>query len=140
MERICLDAGVLGIFFSTDCTQQVQELMNGIKNQTYQAHVLKSVLCESYYHVCEVNGREIATVQLSSLVRRYPLILVDLDESLIYFTGLLKCQHKNTLSYIDCMSIAYCLNNHIPFHTTEKTLTKILANTLQKLKVVKYQW
>ncbi len=140
MERICLDAGVLGIFFSTNCTPQVQELMNAIKNTTYEAHVLKSVLCEAYYHVCEVNGRETATVQLTSLVRRYPLVQVDLDESLIYFTGLLKCQNKNTLSYIDCMSIAYCLNNHLPFHTTEKLLKKIPTNTLKKLKVITYQW
>jgi hypothetical protein len=40
----------------------------------------------------------------------------------------------------DCMSIAFCLNNGVTFHTTEKNLKKIPHNTLQRLKVVKYKF
>lgn len=49
-------------------------------------------------------------------------------------------QHRASLSYIDCISIGYCLNNNTEFHTTEKTLKQIKDNTLDKLKVKKYRF
>ena len=140
MGKICLDTGVLSILFSEDCTEEVRELMNAIKNGTYEASIVKPALCEVFFHLCRAKGRETATALLTSFLRKYPIVQLELNESLIYFTGLLKCQHRDTLSYIDCMSIAYCLQNHVTFHTTEKVLNKIPHNTLQRLNIVKYQF
>ncbi len=140
MPVICLDAGILGILFSEDCTPEVTELFRAIKNGSCEARIMKPVLCEVFFHVCKVKGRESAETLLTSFLRKFPIIQVDLDESLLFFTGLLKCQHRDTLSYIDCMSIAYCLQNHATFHTTEKTIKNIPHNTLQRLTIVKYQF
>lgn len=114
--------------------------MNRIKAGTDEAHVLKPVLCEAYFNICKIKGKESANQSITSFTRAIPIIQVDLDESLVLFTGLLKCQHRETLSYIDCMSIAYCLNNKIEFHTTEKLLKRVLPETSWKLKVTKYQF
>jgi predicted nucleic acid-binding protein len=122
MARICLDAGILGIYFSPNCTSKVTALIDRIKAGTDEAHMLKPVLSEAFFNICKVKGKDKANQSITSFTRSVPIIQVDLDESLILFTGLLKCQHRDTLSYIDCMVLAYCINNKLVFHTTEKTL------------------
>src|SRR5271157_1820003 len=140
MEKACVDTGILGIFFSKDCTSKVTTLVNQAVNGMVEMHVLKPVLCEAFYHVCKVEGKDLSSRRIATLIHEYPIIQVDLDESLIQLTGTLKCQHRESLSYIDCMSIAYCLNNRISFHTTEKTLKRILPETKRKLKIVAYDF
>jgi len=114
--------------------------MDRIQARVDEAHVLKPVLCEAFVNICKINGKDHANQSITSFTRSFPLIQVELDESLVLFAGLLKCQHRDTLSYIDCMSIAYCINNKIEFHTTEKTLKRILPETSNKLKIIVYQF
>ncbi len=140
MARICLDAGILGIYFSAICTDKVSTLINRIKSGKDEAHVLKPVLSEAFFNICKIQGKDKANQSITSFTRSIPIVQVDLDESLVLSTGLLKCQHRDTLSYIDCMSIAYCINNKVEFHTTEKTMKRILLETAKKLKVCTYRF
>ncbi len=128
------------MYFSADCTGKVTALMHRVHAGKDEAHVLKPVLCEAFFNVCKLRGKDEANRSITSFTHSFPVIQVDLDESLVLFTGLLKCQHRDTLSYIDCMSLAYCINNKIEFHTTEKKLKRILPETFNKLKVVSYQF
>lgn len=56
MQKICIDTGVLGIYFSKDCTAQVTNLMKDIQLRQYNANILKPVLCEAFYHLCKIVG------------------------------------------------------------------------------------
>jgi len=138
MKEFCLDTGVISIFFSNNPTTQVKNLMKEIQQQKISAYLPKPVLIEVFFHVCRNDGIENAKIALINFVKKYPLNLIEFDNNLIILAGQLKCQHRNKLSYIDCMGIALALNRKIPFHTTEKQLKKIPDNVLEKLKVVKY--
>ena len=140
MQQICVDTGFLSIYFSKDCSKDVQEVMDKAKEKKIEIHILNAVLCEVYYQICKIEGKDSATLIINSFLNKFKPFLIELDESLIYSTGLLKCQHSTSLSYIDCMSIAYCQREKISFHTTEKKIKMIPHNTLQKLKVVKYRF
>jgi predicted nucleic acid-binding protein len=140
MQKACLDAGILSIFFSKDCTSEVEALMENILAKKIEAFIVKPILSEVFFHLCQLRGKEEANQKILSFIKKYTPFLVDMNESLIIETGLLKCQHHTTLSYNDCMSIGYCLNEKIAFHTTEKLLKKIPHNTLQKLKVISYHF
>ena len=121
MNEICLDTGVISIFFSNNPTNQVKNLMKEIQNHKISAYLPKPVLIEAFFHVCKNDGKENAKITLVNFLEKYPLNLIEFDRNLIIHAGQLKCQHRNTLSYIDCMGLAIALNRKIPFHTTEKT-------------------
>jgi hypothetical protein len=140
MQKICLDAGILSIYFSKDCSIKVTNLMKEIQRKKYDSNILKPVLCEAFYHLCKIEGKENASIKIISFLRKSPISQIDLEESLILLTGILKCQHRTTLSYIDCMSIAFCLNEKAVFHTTEKMIKKIQDYTIQKLKIETYSF
>ena len=140
MQKICLDTGILNLYFANGTPKKVNDLISRVKKGELQCYIIESVLVELYLNICRREGIEIARITILSFIREFPHILVNLDEDLIITAGKLKCQHRTDLSYIDCMSIALCLNNGITFHTTEKNLKKIPHNTLQRLKVVKYKF
>ena len=140
MKEICLDTGVLGIYLSINPGKKIQTLIQNIRKGLTKAFVLKPVLIEIFYHLCKIEGKEIASIKITNLKNKIPFNLVDLDDSLILKAGILKCQHRTTLSYIDCMSIAFCLNTNTTFHTTEKLIKKIPNNTLNQLKIEKYSF
>ena len=140
MQQICLDTGVLSILLSKNPTEKIQKLWKSAQSNEIECHILSPILVETYWHICKLKGTEIAKIALTSFIRKFPHVLVDLNENIILMAGLLKCQHRTTLSYNDCISIAYCLNTKMLFHTTEKTLKKIKHNTLEKLKIVKYSF
>ena len=140
MQKICLDAGILSLFFSKNVPPKVNLLMESIKTKKIECFILKPVLCEVFFHICQLRGRDEANEKIISFIRKYTPNLVELDESLILETGYLKCHHRTTLSYIDCMSIGFCLNEKLPFYTTEKNLKNIPNSLLSKLKVVKYNY
>lgn len=140
MQKICLDAGILSLIFTKKATTLIQKLYTNIKKKDLECYVLSPILIEVYWNICKTDGIEVAKISVSSFIHNVPHILVPVDEDIIISAGTLKCQHRTTLSYIDCMSIAFCLNNDVTFHTTEKNLKKIPHNTLQRLKVVKYKF
>lgn len=140
MQKICLDTGILSLIFTKKADALIQKLFNEIKKKEFECYVLSPVLIEVYWNICKTDGIEVAKISVSSFIHNVPHILVPVDEDIIISAGTLKCQHQTTLSYIDCMSIAFCLNNDVTFHTTEKNLKKIPQNTLRRLKVVKYDF
>ncbi|MBN2153547.1 MAG: PIN domain-containing protein [Candidatus Lokiarchaeota archaeon] len=140
MKKICLDAGVLDLYLSETRTKQVKMLFDDVKNRTAHAHVVNPVLSEVFFHQCTTRGAKEAAIQLRNVLDNYPIELVELDVDLLFSAGKLRCQHASTLSYIDCMSIAYCLHSGAEFHTTEKTIKQIPHNTLARLRVVRYAW
>ncbi|HME51789.1 MAG TPA: PIN domain-containing protein [Candidatus Lokiarchaeia archaeon] len=140
MKKICLDSGVLGIYFSKDRTAEVKAIMDEIKAGKVSAYMLKHVLIEAYFHICKNQGVTEATTQITNFQSQYPINLVDLDDPLILHAGKLKCQHAQFLSYIDCITIAFSLRENAELHTTEKLLKQIPHNTLQRLRFVKYNW
>ena len=140
MSEICLDSGVLSIFFTKNPTDQVQKLMKEIQQGKVKAYIPKPVLIEAFFHICKNDGKENAKITIINFLEKYPINLVEFDRNLIIFAGQLKCQHRNSLSYIDCMGIAIALNKKIQFHITEINLKKIPNNLLGKLKVVKYSF
>ena len=140
MKEICLDTGVLGIYLSINPGKKIQTLMHNIRKGLTEAFILKPVLIEVFYHLCKIECKEIASIKITNLKNQIPFNIVDLDDSLILKAGILKCQHRTSLSYIDCMSIAFCLNTNTTFHTTEKLIKKIPNNTLNQLKIEKYSF
>ena len=101
---------------------------------------MKSTVIEVLNHLCILQGKSLALTRLAELFHEYPIMQLGLDDQLINRAGILKCQHRTTLSYNDCISIAFCLIENISFHTTEKKLKKIPHNTLNRLQVVKYRF
>jgi len=140
MSEICIDSGVIGIYFSKNPTEQVKTLMNKIQKKEISAFLPKPVLIEAFFHVCKIDGKENAKITLINFLKKFPLHLIEFDQNLMVLAGQLKCQHRNSLSYVDCMGIAVALNMKVSFHTTEKKLNQIPNNVLSKLKVVKYSF
>jgi predicted nucleic acid-binding protein len=140
MKKVCIDAGVLGLYLSENRTPQIKMLLNDVKNRLIQAYIVNPVLSEVFYHQCKKRGALETTIQLRNLLDNYPIELVELDRDLLFSAGKLRCQHQSILSYIDCMSIAYCLQSGAVFHTTEKKIKQIPQNTLARLHVVTYAW
>jgi len=113
--------------------------MAKIKKGDLTGILVSPVVSEIFYHACKIEGQERARLLLTAIFEDYNIDIIDPDRSLLYTAGLLKCQHQTTLSYIDCLVIAYSLKMKLEFHTTEKKLKEIPGNVLQKLKTVKYE-
>ena len=135
----CFDAGVFSIFFSKECTAKVSNVMQQIKKGSMLAQVVSPVVSEILYHACTTEGKERAQILVSSLLEDYNINVMTPDRVLLFSAGILRCQLRTALSYIDCMSIAHALKMGIPFHTTEKKLKQIPGHVLQRLKIVKYE-
>lgn len=133
--RICLDTGPVTLHFTTDEPDEIAKLMNDIKQQKIEAYVILPILVEVFKHLCVAKNRPFAESCISTLQRNYPLTLVSLSNDIILKAGGLKCQYRRTLSYFDCLVIAYALNERLVLHTTEKELPPI-----QNLKLKKYQF
>ena len=140
MKQICIDSGVLGIFFSSNPSEKVKNLMQMILNHEIVAFLPKPVMIEAFFNICKIRGKEIARITTTNFLQKYPVKLVEFDNSLLTSAGQLKCQHRSSLSYIDCMGIALAMTNKIEFHTTEKNLKKIPNNVLSKLKITTYRF
>lgn len=140
MPIICLDTGVLSIYFSKDVTKEVSNLMRKIMQKQVEAHVLKPVFVEVFWHLCRNHGTDAAKSILLSFLNQVPIEQVELSLPLIIKAGTIKCQKPSGLSYIDCMCIAYALNMKVPFHTTEKTLKTIPNLIRRRLNIVEYKF
>ena len=142
MQKVCFDAGIFGIYFGEEVPdkKKILQIFKGTLSNKYEIHVLKSVLSEVFYHLCLQKGIDYARSKILSMKEIYPIVQISLNDDLITKTGQLKCQNRKNLSYIDCMSISYCLINKIQFHTTEKKIKQIPHPLLDKLRIVEYRW
>ncbi len=142
MKQICLDTGIFSMFFEDNSRDQprVVQLFTDFREKKIEGLVIKPVISEVYYHLCLLKGKEYATSKLISLLHLYPLRLISPGLNDLMLAGQIKCSDRKRLSYIDCLSIAYSLNNNIFFHTTEKLIKYIPVKTLERLKVITYFW
>jgi len=138
--EICLDAGILAIFFSKDITSEAKGLLKNIFNTKIVAYILKPILIECYYHLCKIKGSEFAEFAIKSFLTKYPVKIEPIDENLIYSAGKIKCQNRKILSYNDSLVIAFCLNNNITFYTTEKNLKDKENSALKRLRIKTFQF
>jgi len=127
-KKSCLDTGVITLLYSKNPPNPIISLFRDIKEKKIDAHIVSPIMSEVFYHICNLNGKVAAETIIATFLNTYPIILVNLNQTLIIKAGTLKCQHYQSLSYNDCFSIAYALNKKLTFHTTEKELGKIIPN------------
>ena len=139
-SSVCLDTGIIVLFAGKNPSEKIIQLFNAIRKKEKTAFAMKTTIVEVLNHLCILQGKSLAIIRLTELLEEYPIIQVGLNDQLINQAGILKCQHRTTLSYNDCISIAFCLIESIYFHTTEKKLKKIPHNTLNRLQIVKYHF
>jgi len=133
----CLDTGVIMAFYSKNPSPEVVRLMTEIKKGEIEGHVLRPILVEVYSHLCKLQGGvSFAEVTIASFLAEHEIKIIPMNKSMTYKAGRLKCQHRSRLSHIDCITIAYALNQNIIFHTTEKDLKKIIP----KLKIKEHSF
>jgi len=128
IKQICLDTGIITLLYSKDKPNQITALFHQIRKDELEAHIVSPIITEAFFQICKLKGKVAAETTIATFLNTYPIILINLNQSLIIKAGLLKCQHYNKLSYNDCFAIAYALNKKLTFHTTEKNLGKILPN------------
>jgi len=122
----CLDTGIITQLYSKEPPKSILHFMDSIKAGKIEAYVLSPIIVEAFYHICKLKGKATAETMIATFLKTYPIKIVNLNQSLIFKAGILKCQHRAELSYNDCYAIAFSLNKRITFHTTEKSLSKIL--------------
>jgi predicted nucleic acid-binding protein len=127
-NALCLDTGIITQLYSKNPPKQIKNLMKKVKNKEIIAYVVYPILVEVYYQICRLSGQDAAEARVASFLHNYPVRLVNLNKSLIFKAGKMKCQHSNILSYIDCLAIAFSLNKKITLHTTEKNLGEIFPD------------
>ncbi len=127
-NKCCLDTGVITLLYSEEPPSSITNLFKSIKEKRIEAHIVSPTMSEVFYHICNLNGKVAAETIIATFLNRYPIKLVNLNQTLIIKAGTLKCQHYHLLSYNDCFSIAYALNKKLTLHTTEKDLGKVLPN------------
>lgn len=120
--------------------EDIVKLVSNLKKGIFHAQVLAPLLCEVYFHLCRPRGKDYASMKVSSLPAAYSIEIIPVDMRITIRAGQLKCQYQHVLSYNDCLSIAYCLESKLTFHTTEKKLKTYPSYVLEHLKVVKYSW
>ncbi len=130
IKKICLDTGPLTLHFTKDEPKKILRLMQDIKHQKIEAHVITPILVEVFKHLCIAKGKAFAEASISALQLNYPLVFVSITNDTILKAGGLKCQYRRILSYFDCLVIAYALNERLVLHTTEKKIP-----TIQNLKI-----
>lgn len=139
---MCLDTGVLSIYFSDPVLQdkKLKLIIQGAKKDQIEIHILMPILVEIFYQLCKLKGKENAKLALLSFFNKVPIKKIPLNDNLIYSAGVIKCQHRSRLSYNDSIIVAYCINNHMTLHTTEKHLKAIPNNLLDRLTVVTHEF
>lgn len=132
-EKACLDTGVITLFYTKDVSPKIERLIEDIQKEKIEALVARPVIIECYFHLCKNKGNLFAETCLNNFQSDIPHTLMDLNRALEFKAGALKCQYRDSLSYIDCATIALALQKNAILHTTEKELPDI-----PRLKVKKY--
>ena len=138
ISSILIDTGVITSFYaSIQRDPRIISLMERIKSGNLRAVLLKATLIECLSQLCkQPGGIAYAETTMASFLKNYNVFVEDIDSNIAFKAGRLKCQYRKKLSNVDCMAIAYALNNNITFHTTEKDLHKLLP----KLKLETYSF
>jgi predicted nucleic acid-binding protein len=132
-----LDTGVILAFYCGTPEPNLVHLMERIKSGGIAGVLMRTTLVETLSQLCkQPGGVTFAESTIASFLKNYSILVQDFDSSVAFKAGKLKCQHRRKLSSVDCVAIAYALNNNISFHTTEKELHEIIP----KLKLETYSF
>ncbi len=126
-SKACLDTGVITLFYSENPPNSINDLLVYIEKGTTEAYTLFPLLVEAFFQICKLEGKDSATRKISNFTNEYPINVMPLDLNLSIKAGLLRCQHRK-LSHNNCIAVAFCLNNKIPLHTTEKKLKELIPH------------
>ncbi|MBN2151975.1 MAG: PIN domain-containing protein [Candidatus Lokiarchaeota archaeon] len=113
--------------------EKVEALFRDIIDGSVDTIIPETILIEAFKHLCVSGGKEYASDVINSIYLDGKVQIVPLNRLLVISAGKLKCQHRNVLSYNDCILIAVALKERATVHTTEKEWPKITH-----LDVVKY--
>ena len=125
VQTIYLDTGVITLYYTKSPPQEVNNLMQEIKQRKVTAYVNLLTLVEVFKNLYIAKGKSFAESSIVSFLNTYPIKLLEANQSVILKAGTLKCQYRRELSYIDCLIIAHSLNQKLTLHTTEKDLPDI---------------
>ncbi|MHA1130287.1 MAG: PIN domain-containing protein [Candidatus Helarchaeota archaeon] len=135
MSRICLDAGVISLYYQKDPPKKIIELIEEVKKGKISTLVPRVILVEVFKHLCVAGGKDYATSCIRSFLHKCRPTLISLTPELILNAGHLKCRFRSILSYNDSILIATALKEKAKLHTTEKNLPQI-----PKLIVIPYEF
>jgi len=130
-KPICLDTGLITLNYAKEIPESVFSLFNEIKLGYTPVFLTEIVLVEAYTKITQSFGKEFAQAAINNFIAKIPFTPIIIDLELIKRAGNLKMMYIRKLSYTDCISIAFCIQNKIKFHTTEKELP-ILSNLIVK--------
>ena len=125
VQTVYLDTGIITLFYTKSPPQDVTNLMQEIKLRKVTAYINWLTLVEVFKNLCIAKGKSFAESSIVSFLNTYPIKLLEANQSVIIKAGILKCQYRRELSYIDCLIIAHSLNQKLTLHTTEKDLPNI---------------
>jgi predicted nucleic acid-binding protein len=125
MSRVCLDAGIISLYYQKDPPQKILDLITAIQEGQILAFTPGVILVEVFKHLCIAGGKDYATSCLRSFLHNIRPKLTELTPELILIAGLFKCQYRNKISYNDSIIIATALKEKAILHTTEKNLPLI---------------
>lgn len=131
--KAIVDTGIIALFLSSNPPIKVKEFINDIKSQKIDAITLALTFTEAFKHICVKKGKDYAKSALLAFQTEVPIEIIDMDVSLALEAGILKCQFRDKLSYIDSSLIALTIFQNGILHTTEKDLPDING-----LKIKKY--
>lgn len=131
--KAIVDTGIITLFLSSNPPNNVKEFINDIKSQKINAITISLTFTEAFKHICVKKGKDYAKTALLSFQTEVPIDIVDIDVSLALDAGILKCQYRDKLSYIDSSLISLTISQNGILHTTEKDLPDIKG-----LKIKKY--
>jgi predicted nucleic acid-binding protein len=134
VQTIYLDTGIITLFYTQSSPHEIANLMEEIKLWKITAYINWLTLVEAFNNLCIAKGKNFAESTIVSFLNTYPIKLLESNQSLIIKAGLLKCQYRTKLSYIDCLMIAHSVNQKLIVHTTEKDLPKIPSLLIKKYK------
>ncbi|MHA1168586.1 MAG: PIN domain-containing protein [Candidatus Hodarchaeales archaeon] len=135
VERACLDAGPISLYYQKDPKNDIITLFNSINMDKIQAVVPASILVEVYKHLCVAKGNKYAENCIRSFQHGVKVEFVPLTAEAVIEAGKLKCQYRRKLSYNDCIVVTVALAYKATLHTTEKELGKI-----KNLRVTTYEF
>lgn len=135
MSHICLDAGIISLYYQKDPPNKIIELIEDVKKGRISALVPAVIIVEVFKHLCVAGGKDYATSCIRSFQHSCRPTLISLTPELMLKAGHLKCRFRTILSYNDSILIATALKEKAKLHTTEKNLPQI-----RELKVISYKF
>ena len=93
-NRVNIDTGIFTLHFTKNEPKEVKVLMEKIRTNEIETHVVAPVFIEVYYQIAKLpGGTEFAENSIVELFKKYSLKIIQLDPSLIIKAGLIKSQN-----------------------------------------------